>query len=89
MGKEKFQRNKPHCNIGTIGHVDHGKTSLTAAITKSLGRIRRGRFTRLMIRSIGRPKKRRAALRSRPLTSNTRPRSAITRMSTALATPTM
>src|SRR5690554_2249539 len=36
MGKEKFSRSKPHCNIGTIGHVDHGKTSLTAAITKVL-----------------------------------------------------
>ena len=36
MGKEKFNRDKPHCNIGTIGHVDHGKTSLTAAITKVL-----------------------------------------------------
>ena len=36
MAKEKFSRNKPHCNIGTIGHVDHGKTSLTAAITKIL-----------------------------------------------------
>jgi len=36
MSKEKFSRNKPHCNIGTIGHVDHGKTSLTAAITKVL-----------------------------------------------------
>ncbi len=36
MGKEKFERNKPHCNIGTIGHVDHGKTTLTAAITKVL-----------------------------------------------------
>jgi elongation factor Tu len=36
MGKEKFSRTKPHCNIGTIGHVDHGKTSLTAAITKVL-----------------------------------------------------
>ena len=36
MSKEKFQRNKPHCNVGTIGHVDHGKTSLTAAITKIL-----------------------------------------------------
>jgi small GTP-binding protein len=34
MAKEKFQRTKPHCNIGTIGHVDHGKTTLTAAITK-------------------------------------------------------
>src|SRR5438552_7550724 len=36
MAKAKFQRTKPHCNIGTIGHVDHGKTSLTAAITKVL-----------------------------------------------------
>ncbi len=40
MSKEKFQRNKPHCNIGTIGHVDHGKTSLTAAITKFFGDFR-------------------------------------------------
>ena len=36
MSKEKFERTKPHCNIGTIGHVDHGKTTLTAAITKVL-----------------------------------------------------
>ena len=36
MSKEKFNRDKPHCNIGTIGHVDHGKTTLTAAITKVL-----------------------------------------------------
>ena len=36
MSKEKFVRNKPHCNIGTIGHVDHGKTTLTAAITNVL-----------------------------------------------------
>src|SRR3978361_1608418 len=36
MAKAKFERTKPHCNIGTIGHVDHGKTSLTAAITKIL-----------------------------------------------------
>ena len=36
MAKEKFNRSKPHCNIGTIGHVDHGKTTLTAAITKTL-----------------------------------------------------
>ena len=36
MSKAKFERNKPHCNVGTIGHVDHGKTSLTAAITKVL-----------------------------------------------------
>ena len=38
MAKQKFERNKPHCNIGTIGHVDHGKTSLTAAITKVLAK---------------------------------------------------
>ena len=38
MAKEKFERNKPHCNIGTIGHVDHGKTTLTAAITKVLAK---------------------------------------------------
>ena len=36
MSKEKFNRSKPHCNIGTIGHLDHGKTTLTAAITKVL-----------------------------------------------------
>ncbi|GBD57011.1 elongation factor Tu [Gluconobacter wancherniae] len=38
MAKAKFERTKPHCNIGTIGHVDHGKTSLTAAITKTLAK---------------------------------------------------
>ena len=38
MAKEKFVRNKPHLNIGTIGHVDHGKTTLTAAITKVLAK---------------------------------------------------
>ncbi|MBS0335075.1 MAG: elongation factor Tu [Proteobacteria bacterium] len=38
MAKEKFERNKPHCNIGTIGHVDHGKTTLTAAITMVLAK---------------------------------------------------
>ena len=36
MSKAKFERNKPHVNVGTIGHVDHGKTTLTAAITKCL-----------------------------------------------------
>ena len=38
MGKEKFDRSKPHVNIGTIGHIDHGKTTLTAAITKVLSK---------------------------------------------------
>ena len=45
MSKEKFERNKPHCNIGTIGHVDHGKTTLTAAITKVLAESGGADFT--------------------------------------------
>src|SRR6187431_1914878 len=45
MTKAKFERNKPHCNIGTIGHVDHGKTSLTAAITKVLAKTGGATFT--------------------------------------------
>jgi elongation factor Tu len=45
MAKEKFNRSKPHCNIGTIGHVDHGKTSLTAAITKVLAETGGATFT--------------------------------------------
>ena len=45
MAKEKFQRTKPHCNIGTIGHVDHGKTSLTAAITKVLAETGKAHYT--------------------------------------------
>lgn len=45
MAKEKFERSKPHCNIGTIGHVDHGKTTLTAAITKVLAEQGGANFT--------------------------------------------
>jgi elongation factor Tu len=45
MAKAKFERTKPHCNIGTIGHVDHGKTSLTAAITKVLAETGKAQFT--------------------------------------------
>jgi len=45
MSKEKFERTKPHCNIGTIGHVDHGKTTLTAAITKVLAETGGAQFT--------------------------------------------
>jgi len=45
MGKAKFERTKPHCNIGTIGHVDHGKTTLTAAITKILAESGKATFT--------------------------------------------
>ena len=45
MAKAKFARTKPHCNIGTIGHVDHGKTSLTAAITKVLAEQGKAQYT--------------------------------------------
>ncbi len=45
MSKAKFERTKPHCNVGTIGHVDHGKTTLTAAITKTLAESGGARFT--------------------------------------------
>ena len=45
MSKEKFDRSKPHCNIGTIGHVDHGKTTLTAAITKVMAAAGRAEFS--------------------------------------------
>ncbi|HTC12006.1 MAG TPA: elongation factor Tu, partial [Acetobacteraceae bacterium] len=45
MGKARFTRNKPHCNVGTIGHVDHGKTSLTAAITKILAKTGGATYT--------------------------------------------
>ena len=44
MSKEKFERNKPHVNVGTIGHVDHGKTTLTAALTKISAEANGGEF---------------------------------------------
>ena len=48
MAKEKFERTKPHVNIGTIGHVDHGKTTLTAAITKWLSLQGKAQFLSLI-----------------------------------------
>ncbi len=50
MAKAKFERTKPHCNIGTIGHVDHGKTTLTAAITKVLAERVAGNVARKLRR---------------------------------------
>ena len=47
MAKEKFERDKPHVNVGTIGHIDHGKTTLTAAITTVLAREVGGEATEL------------------------------------------
>jgi elongation factor Tu len=51
MAKEQFQRNKPHVNIGTIGHVDHGKTTLTAAITTVLAKPARLKLTQVSTKS--------------------------------------
>ena len=49
MSKEKFDRSKPHVNIGTIGHVDHGKTTLTAAITKVMADAGRADFSACLL----------------------------------------
>ena len=73
MAKEKFERKKPHVNVGTIGHVDHGKTTLTAAITKVLASEGTRRSSWRSTRSTRRRKRRRAASRSRRRTSSTRP----------------
>ena len=87
MAKEKFNRTKPHCNVGTIGHVDHGKTSLTAAITKILAETGGATYT-AYDQIDRRPRRRRAASPSRRRTSSIRPTSATTRTSIALATRT-
>ena len=71
MAKGKFERTKPHVNVGTIGHVDHGKTTLTAAITTILSK-KFGGEARLTTRSTLRLKKRLAASPSTPLTLNTK-----------------
>ena len=63
MSKEKFDRSKPHANIGTIGHVDHGKTTLTAAITKVLAEAGGAEF-RHMMKLIKRQKKESVVLQS-------------------------
>ena len=72
MAKAKFERDKPHVNVGTIGHIDHGKTTLTAAITKVLNENFGGRKSGRSSRSTTLPRRRLAASRSRPPTSNTR-----------------
>ncbi len=86
MAKAKFERNKPHCNIGTIGHVDHGKTSLTAAITKVLAKS--GGGVAVDFANIDKaPESASAESPFRPRTSNMKPTSATMRTSIARATP--
>jgi translation elongation factor EF-Tu-like GTPase len=87
MAKEKFERNKPHLNVGTIGHVDHGKTTLTAAITKTLA-LKKYASYRDFASIDNAPEERAEASRSPFSTWSTRRTTATTPTSTALATPT-
>ena len=79
MSKEKFERTKPHVNVGTIGHVDHGKTTLTAAITTVLAKKPTVVPLAHSTRSITRRKKKLVVSPSTPLTLNMTPRLATTR----------
>ena len=89
MAKAKFERTKPHVNIGTIGHIDHGKTTLTAAITKVLhDKMPELNPSRRSTRSTRRRRSDSAASRFPSRTSSTRPRRVTTRTSTARVTPT-
>ena len=88
MGKQQFERTKPHVNVGTIGHVDHGKTTLTAAITKVLALAGRAQLPRLRLdRQRPRGARARHHHRHRPRRVRDR-RRATTPTSTAPATPT-
>ena len=88
MAKEKFSRTKPHLNIGTIGHVDHGKTSLTAAITKVLAATGGAKYT--AYDQIDKaPEEKARGITISPRTWNTRRRTATMRTSTAPGTLTM
>ena len=88
MAKEKFERKKPHVNVGTIGHVDHGKTTLTAAITTILSKHFGGE-AKATIRATRRLKKRPVASPSTPRTLSTKRNTVTTLTSTARATLTM
>jgi translation elongation factor EF-Tu-like GTPase len=88
MAKQKFERTKPHVNIGTIGHVDHGKTTLTAAITKYLSFSGKAKYESYdMIDKA--PEERARALRSTPPTWSMKPIKGTMPTLTARATPTI
>ncbi len=79
MSKEKFERTKPHVNVGTIGHVDHGKTTLTAAITTVLAKTYGG-SARAFDQIDNAPEEKKLVVSpSTPLTLNMTPRLATTR----------
>ena len=87
MGKKKFERTKPHVNIGTIGHIDHGKTTLTAAITKRQAEKGMADFT--PFDQIDKaPEERERGITTRSPMSSTRPTRATTPTSTARVTRT-
>lgn len=88
MAKEQFQRNKPHVNVGTIGHVDHGKTSLTAAITSVLAK-KGFAEARGYDQIDAAPKNANAASPSPRLTLNTKRKTVTMPTLTAPDTPTM
>ena len=88
MGKEKFDRSKPHVNIGTIGHIDHGKTTLTAAITKTLSKHNPKNTFRSFDSIDNAPEERRVVSRSPLRTWSMRLRTVTTPTSIAPATPT-
>ena len=88
MAKEKFDRSKPHLNIGTIGHVDHGKTTLTAAITKVLA-DKGYSEARSFDQSIRLLKRKSVVLLLTQHTLNIRPLHVTMHTLTALVTPTM
>ena len=88
MAKEKFDRSKPHVNIGTIGHVDHGKTTLTAAITKTLSKL--GLAEKVDFENIDKaPERESAESPSTPLTLSIRPLTVTMLTLTAPAMPTI
>ena len=88
MSKEKFDRSKPHCNIGTIGHVDHGKTTLTAAITKVMAEAGGAEF-QAYDQIDKAPEERARGLRFRQRMLSMKQKPATMRMLIVLATPIM
>jgi elongation factor Tu len=89
VAKAKFQRTKPHVNIGTIGHIDHGKTTLTAAITKVLhDKFPDLNETRAFDQIDNAPEERQRGITINISQWSIRPRSGTTRTSTRRATPT-
>ncbi len=87
MAKEKFDRSKPHVNIGTIGHIDHGKTTLTAAITKTLAKHNPKVKFRSFDSIDNAPERKLVASQSRWRMWNMRPRTGTMPTSIARATP--